>query len=191
MDNEVLISKYLSGEMANGEAKAFAGAEHDASFRENLAWDQAVQNAMAHDAASLPAFASEPSAALLSKLAMSPAAKTIFGLAASKIALVAGGVAVLATAAYFLPRTTTPVSLPPPSIIRAADTPAKPMAEAPKLNPLVKMEQTPSTQTPAAKPTAKHTEHAATPIKPPLRLNDEDEKNPPKITNPTYQPPVK
>lgn len=185
MDNEVLISKYLSGEMANGEAKAFAGAEHDASFRENLAWDQAVQDTLARDAAAFPAFGIEPNSALLSRLATQSASKTIFGLAASKIALVAGGVAVLATAAYFLPRTTNPVSLPPPSIIRPAETPAKPMAEAPKPNPLAA-----PAQTPAAKPTAKHTEHA-TPVKPPLRLNDEDEKNPPKITNPTYQPPVK
>src|ERR1035437_5570963 len=104
MDNELLISKHLSGEMTGDESQAFACAGQDAGFRETLAWDRAVHNSLARDAASFPAFGIEPNPALLSKLAAHSAVKTIFGIAASKVALLAGGAAVIGTAAYFIPR---------------------------------------------------------------------------------------
>ncbi|MDP4198470.1 MAG: hypothetical protein Q8922_00970 [Bacteroidota bacterium] len=186
MDNELLISKHLSGDLTSDEAQAFNTAGHDPSFSENLGWDRAVHETLTRDAAAFPAFASLPNTTLLSKLATQTPAKSVSGLLWTKFALLAGGAALLGTAAYLIPNAiqrpsaTQRSNAPAVSIPRPTDTPIAPVVIVAK-----------PAQPPPISPTTAQPRQTVKTNRPPIRLNDEDDKNPQTITDPNYKPPVR
>ncbi len=156
--------------------------------------DELIERTLARDAEQTRMrYAAEPSARLTSKLALTPATRGILSSVTAKIALYAGAAAILGTALYIIPNwhSTTIVAQPAPAIAPTS----KGATDAPPASPVYGMQNTPKitsvsqstkivTKTTPAKPALDSAPH-------PMKLDDADDKNAPKITDLHYLPPLK
>jgi hypothetical protein len=156
--------------------------------------DKLIERTLARDAEQTRArYTTEPSDRLTSKLALTPATRGILSSLTAKIALFAGAAAILGTALYIIPNrhSTTNVAQPAPAIAPGS----KPVTPTPPASPIYVAQNSreiaspsqPSkivTKTAQIKPVLDSTPH-------PMKLDDADDKNAPKITDLHYLPPLK
>jgi hypothetical protein len=156
--------------------------------------DELIEQTLARDAEQTRMrYAAEPSARLISKLALTPATGSILSSLTAKITLYTGAAAILGTALYLIPNwhSTTNVAQPAPAMAPASNIvtpapPASPVYVAQNSANIASTSQ-PSkivTKTAPAKPALDSASH-------PMKLDDADDKNAPRITDLHYLPPLK
>ena len=176
-NREILLEKFLSGELSETESNEFA--QHyasDPTFRSEAELDRLIHSSLVRDAQIVERFSTIPPAFLASQLATHTATTSLIGIFSGKLALTIGGALLIGTAAYVAPKFTRQ---PQPTLPVAAPRVTVPIISSTNSIPSIGPVQQ------AARPAIhKH------PTPPKLHLDEGDDKNAPTYTDPHLQPPL-